>query len=188
MRQLTLLLSLCLCLNACAPIVFLAGATTSVMLYERRAFATRVQDYRIREKIEQNIQNCDKIASHSRVQVAVLDGIVLLTGQTGNARLQKLLRQQVPNSSKIQAVFNQVQISKPAAANQRAYDSWLATKVKSEMLTNNGLTATQIKIVVSNNIVYLMGKVSREEASQATNVASQVKGVKKVVKVFEYMQ
>lgn len=188
MRQLALLLSLCLCLSACAPIAFLAGATTSVMLYDRRDFSTRVQDYRIREKIEQNIDKCDKLDNNARIQVAALDGIVLLTGQATNEELKELARRQVPNSPRIQAVFNQIQINKPVSANQRAYDSWLATKVKSEMLAYNGLTATQIKIVVSNNIVYLMGKVGREEASQATNVASRVKGVKKVVKVFEYME
>jgi len=36
-------------------------------------------------------------------------------------------------------------------------------------------------------VVYLMGLVTKKEADDATNIARGVGGVKKVVRVFEYM-
>ncbi|MFV9995032.1 MAG: BON domain-containing protein, partial [Coxiella endosymbiont of Dermacentor nuttalli] len=42
------------------------------------------------------------------------------------------------------------------------------------------------KVMTENEVVYLMGIVSPRQAAIAANIASQISGVKKVVKVFEY--
>jgi len=43
------------------------------------------------------------------------------------------------------------------------------------------------KIVVERGTVYLMGRVTQREGTRATEVARGVNGVKRVVRVFEYM-
>jgi osmotically-inducible protein OsmY len=54
------------------------------------------------------------------------------------------------------------------------------------MLAKKGLGSGSIKIVTENGVVYLMGVVTPDQANLAVEVARQVSGVKKVVKVFQY--
>ena len=68
----------------------------------------------------------------------------------------------------------------------RASDSWLTTKVKSKLIAYKDIDSTKIKVVTENGVVYLMGLVFPEEGNRAARVTSETKGVRKVVKVFEY--
>ena len=54
------------------------------------------------------------------------------------------------------------------------------------MLARKGLASGSINVVTENSVVYLMGVVNRQQSHIAVDVARNVKGVKKVVKVFEY--
>ena len=51
----------------------------------------------------------------------------------------------------------------------------------------SGAMVARTKIVTESGVVFLMGISTREEADAATNVARQVGGVQRVVKVFEYI-
>jgi len=42
-------------------------------------------------------------------------------------------------------------------------------------------------VVTENSIVYLMGMVRKQEASDATEIARTTSGVQKVVRVFEFL-
>jgi osmotically-inducible protein OsmY len=47
--------------------------------------------------------------------------------------------------------------------------------------------ATRIKVVTENGVVYLMGLLTRAEADAAVDIARDIQGVQKIVKVFEYI-
>jgi osmotically-inducible protein OsmY len=49
------------------------------------------------------------------------------------------------------------------------------------------ISATHIKVITENNVVYLMGLVTHREADMATEIARGTSGVLKVVRVFEYV-
>ena len=53
------------------------------------------------------------------------------------------------------------------------------------MLAENGLPSTQVKVLTENSVVYLLGVVDQQQAALAVGVASKIKGVKKVVKLFQ---
>jgi osmotically-inducible protein OsmY len=42
-------------------------------------------------------------------------------------------------------------------------------------------------VVTENNVVYLLGMVTRKEAENAVEIARTTGGVQKVVKLFEYL-
>ncbi|MBP5133857.1 BON domain-containing protein, partial [Pseudomonas protegens] len=66
-------------------------------------------------------------------------------------------------------------------------DGWLTTKIKTQMLTDASVPASRIKVVTENGIVYLLGLLTQQEATQATNLVQGVSGVQKIVKLFEYI-
>jgi len=46
---------------------------------------------------------------------------------------------------------------------------------------------SRIKVITENGIVYLLGLVTRQEGSRATNLVQGVTGVQRIVKLFEYI-
>ena len=61
----------------------------------------------------------------------------------------------------------------------------MSGKVKTFLVDAKDLMATSIKVVTERRVVYLMGIVTEREAARAADVASQVSGVHKVVRVFD---
>ena len=69
-------------------------------------------------------------------------------------------------------------------------NSWLSTRVKTALIAGNpvpGFDATRIKVISSSGTVYLMGNITEAEADEVTEIARNVGGVEKVVKVFNYI-
>ena len=55
------------------------------------------------------------------------------------------------------------------------------------MVSTKNLDTTRVKVVTENKAVYLMGLVKRREGELATEAARSVRGVQRVVKLFEYI-
>jgi osmotically-inducible protein OsmY len=87
---------------------------------------------------------------------------------------------------KVRDVYDEIQIAAPSSLVSRSGDSLVTAKVKTKLFTLSGVDATKVKVVTENGIVYLMGILNRSNAQTAATAASQVGGVQKVVKLFEY--
>ena len=70
-----------------------------------------------------------------------------------------------------------------------AHDAYLTAKVKLELLNISlpSFDPTRVKVVTELNVVYLMGLVTQEEAAAVVEKARYIKGVERVVKIFEYI-
>ena len=69
----------------------------------------------------------------------------------------------------------------------RTNDSWISTKVRTQMAANDNVPSRQIRVITENGVVYLMGMVSEAQGDRAALLARNITGVSKVVKVFEYI-
>jgi hyperosmotically inducible periplasmic protein len=60
-------------------------------------------------------------------------------------------------------------------------DTWITTKVKSDLLATKDVAGTDVKVETSNGLVSLSGTVATQaEHDKAVEVAKGIKGVKKV--------
>lgn len=60
-------------------------------------------------------------------------------------------------------------------------DSWISTKIKSQLLADTATNGTAIKVTTKDNVVFLKGTVAtKAEKDQAIALAKQTKGVVKV--------
>ena len=66
-------------------------------------------------------------------------------------------------------------------------DSYLTSKVKVRFVDQRKFQVNHVKVVTENNVVYLLGMVTRKEAENAVEIARTTGGVQKVVKLFEYL-
>ena len=69
----------------------------------------------------------------------------------------------------------------------RSNDALLTANIKTRMLSYNDVPASKVKVLTENGVVYLLGILSRAEASRATAVVQEVNGVQKIVRLFEYI-
>jgi len=123
----------------------------------------------------------------TNISVTSYNGVVLLTGQapTDSAKLEA--EQIVSNVRKVRKIHNEVKISGISSTIARTNDTWITTKVKAELLTNESVDGARIKVVTDSSTVYLMGLVNQQEADTAINIVRNIAGVEKIVKVFEYV-
>lgn len=172
-------------LSACVVAV-VAGAAAG-MVYDRRSVSALEADARLFHVIHTAIVT-DPQFKHSRILVTSFNRVVLLVGQTPTASLRVVAEKIAHKAPGIRRVYDEVSVDYPIPLKQRTKDSWITSQVRSNMLTKKGLESGSIRVVTENATVYLMGIVTAEQAALAVDVARRINGVKKVVKIFQYIQ
>lgn len=69
----------------------------------------------------------------------------------------------------------------PTESKQPVSDTWITTKVKSDLLATENVPGSDIKVETKNGVVWLSGLVKTQaEHDKAISVAKGIEGVKKV--------
>jgi osmotically-inducible protein OsmY len=175
-------------LSGCvAPIIGGAvGAASVVAIHKRQSIKTRLEDVNLCNKILDELRANSEIIETSHVEVTAYFGTVLLVGQTPSNRLKQKIEAITNSVEGIKHLYNEVTIEQPTSSMARMKDSWLTTRVKAELLAQKDLHSGHIKVLTENHIVYLLGRVKRHQADLAVTATQKIKGVKGVVKVFQY--
>jgi len=84
-------------------------------------------------------------------------------------------------------VTNELVVGFTSSYTSRSEDALITSKVKLSLADAKDISANSFKVITENNAVYLMGRVTQREGAQAADIARGVRGVTKVVKVFEYI-
>jgi osmotically-inducible protein OsmY len=180
-------LSLAFLLHGCTSIV---DATTKEPINPdpgKRSLGTYVDDKRLQVIVGVNIRKADPALKLSHIEVTSFNGVILLTGQVPTEALRQLAGQTAKAVNTVRQVHNELQARDNTAFLSRSNDTWLATKVKSNLIADKEIKGLRIKTIVEDGVVYLMGLVAQSEASKIANIVSNIGGVKEVVRVFEYI-
>lgn len=172
-------------LTSCVAVV-VAGAAAGLVVYDRRSLSTIESDARIFHLIHKEIVT-DPRFQDSRILVSSFNQVVLLVGQAPTASLRIMAEKIARKTPNVRRVYNEVTVDYPIPLTQRTEDTWITSQTRSLMLTKKGLESGSIRTVTENGVVYLMGIVTHEQANLAVSVARQINGVRKVVKVFQYI-
>ena len=146
-----------------------------------------VDDLSIARQAAQRIEAADERLAASHVNVTSYHGIVLLTGEVQDETLRGRAESAIAGLGDVRAVHNELIVGSPTGFVARANDSWLATKVMSKFASRDDVDAARIKVVTADGVVYLMGVLPRAQANAAAEAARTIFGVRKVVKVFDYL-
>ena len=183
-----LALTLCLGISGCTSVVNASREAPIEDDRGTRTFGSKIDDSLIETKAAVNIAKAHPdLDQGSHIVVASYNGVVLLAGQTPRAELKETAERAAGSVQRVKRVHNELQILQPSSALARSNDSWLTTKIKTQMLTDAAVPGSRIKIVTENGIVYMLGLVTRREANVTTSLVQGVDGVQKIVKLFEYI-
>ena len=161
-----------------------AGATAGIVVYDKRTLTTIKDDAQIFHDVHTKISR-DKRFRDSHVFVSSFNNVVLLVGETQAASTRILAEKIAQGTPRVKRVYNEIVLEYPIAFSARTKDAWITSQVRSMMLARKGLSSGSIRVVTENGVVYLMGLVTTRQANSAVDVARQVNGVNKVVKVFQ---
>jgi osmotically-inducible protein OsmY len=164
-----------------------AGAAAVAVVYDHRKLEKIIMDNQITH-VAANKINADPDFKQSHIEIACFNQIVLLVGQTPTAELRQKAEEIVRTVPNVNRIYNQITVRSPTSSMIRASDTWITTKIKTQLLATKGMQSGTIKVVTENGTVYLMGIVSKEQADIAATIASQVTGVQRVMKIFLYPQ
>lgn len=180
-------LSSVLLLQGCVVAAVGGTAAGASAAHDRRTVGTIVEDENIELKAIQQLFKTDKIYSQSHIEIVSYNNIVLLVGQTPTEELKRKAGSTVAKIPKVRRVHNELRVAAPSAYLVRSGDTWITSKVKTQLLTARSIDASRIKVITENGEVFLMGMVTRDEAKEAIDITRQVDGVQKVINVFEYI-
>ena len=152
----------------------------------RRTPGVFIDDLALEPIIKNEIFKSNADFKGSHIVVVSLNGVVLLAGQVATEALREQASTVAQSLRRVRKVHNELTIGGPTSLVARTNDSWLTTKVKTRLVASENTQGLRTKVLTENGVVYLMGIVSRAQADAAVQVASQVYGVQKIVKVFEY--
>lgn len=175
-------------LSGCvATMVGAAAVTTIDVAHERRTIGAYIDDGAIELQIHQYLVRNKAVRQQTHLNATSMNGVVLLTGEARNAQIKNQVLDYIQRINGIRQVVDESAISGKTGLISRTNDSWLTTKVKTTLYARTGFDASRVKVVTEHGTVYLMGLVTRAEASRAVDIVRHIDGVVRVVKVFEYV-
>ncbi|MFQ3257560.1 MAG: osmotically-inducible protein OsmY [Gammaproteobacteria bacterium] len=174
-------------LQGCAAAVVAGTASAVTAANDRRTIGSQIDDNNIEIKASIALSEVERLEKFANISAVSVNGIVLLVGQVSNEEMRNEAQRTIEGVSGIRKIHNQIRIGSNIGITTQTHDSWLTSKVKAQLLTAKDISSNNIKVVTENAEVFLMGLVSDSESTQAVNIARNVSGVERVIKVFEYM-
>lgn len=186
-KSLMLITALIVSLSGCVAALVAGVAITTVdIIHDRRTVGEYIDDSAIELTSRNIVLSKSEYRKVAHVKPQSWNGILLITGEIDSSDIKQELLEKFRNIQGVRQVVDETTIVDKTRLGTRANDAWITSKVKSRLILKTGLKANRVKVVTTRASVYLMGIVTREEADKATDVASRVRGVKRVVRVFEY--
>lgn len=153
-----------------------------------RSTGARVEDQSIETRVIVNMKSQEPEFRKANFDVVSHNGVVLLIGQVASNDLKNKASEIASQaSSKIKRIHNELEVAGKTSLLSRSNDTWIATKVRTQMLANRDVPSGQVRVIAENGAVYLMGMIDQASGDNAARLARNVAGVTKVVKVFEYL-
>lgn len=173
-----------LAVSGCAPLVVGgAAATTAVVATDRRTAGEQVEDQAIELKASSEMRRL--FEDRARVTVTSYAGRVLLTGDVPDDKARQQAQEAASGVEKVREVYNELRVGAKTPMSVRTNDTWLTSKVKTALVNTKGVPTRTMLVTTERGIVYLLGRLTRDEAERATKVVSGISGVQRVVKAFE---
>jgi hyperosmotically inducible protein len=150
-----------------------------------------VSDTDITAKVKVKLAG-EKALKHSDISVTTTNAVVTLTGKATSSDAKDAAERLTKEVDGVKDVDDELKTpsDSSASANAKAAgkdakhevsDSWITTKVKSELLADSLTKGFDIKVITTKGVVVLSGKLPNEDAvKRSKDIAEKVDGVKSV--------
>ena len=170
-------------LSACGILAVGGVVAGASVMADRRTPGVQAIDNGI--EMEANAALSKRFGDNAHINVTSFNQKVLLTGEAKDADIKGEAGAYVKAMKNARTVFNEIVIGPNSTYTARANDSYLESKIKTQMIFTDKLPSNSMSIVAEGASVYLMGVLTQNEADLAKKVASNTNGVKDVYVYFD---
>ncbi len=188
MHHLVVVLTLLIMLSGCTS--FVDSVTDEPIQPDPtgKSIGKDYEDNKMETFIGVNIRKADPALAESHVNVAVYNGLVLMTGEVPSQEMKALAGDIARDYHGQRKVYNELQVRGKTSVVSRTNDSIISGKIKTKLAFTKGIDFSDMKVVTEDSVVYLLGTLYEDMADIAAEVARNTRGVRKVVKCFEYVE
>jgi osmotically-inducible protein OsmY len=177
-----------LMLQGCVAAVIGSAAVATKTATDPRTVGTQVDDGTLELRVSNALAKDDQIKKEAHIVATAYQGKVLLTGQAPSADVANRAKQIAVGVDGATEVYNEIRTSEKASFGTASSDTWITTKVRSNLLSSDQVKSSNVKVTTENGEVFLLGLVTTAEAKAAADIASRVSGVKHVTTAFTILQ
>jgi osmotically-inducible protein OsmY len=170
-------------LSSCAVVAVGGVTATATVLADRRSPGVQAIDKGIDWEASGALSK--KFGENAHINVTSFNQKVLLTGEAKDAGIKREADTYVKAMKNARTVYNELIIGPNSSFTARANDSYLESKIKTQMIFTEKLPSNSMAIVAEGSSVYLMGILTQGEAELAKKITSNTNGVKDVYVYFD---
>lgn len=176
-------------LGGCFLAVVGGAAVGASAAHDRRDVGTYVDDKRIFLAASNALNKDKQLALQNHVTIVVYDGVVLLVGEVTTEELKQRAGRLVSGFEGTRRIVNELDVREPEGFWSHRRDNTITAHAKTALLDLTslpGFDPTRVNVTTAHRVVYLMGRLSHEEADAVVEITRNVAGVERVATVFEY--
>ncbi|MGB2173148.1 MAG: BON domain-containing protein [Porticoccaceae bacterium] len=175
---------------------FLIGCTSIVNTFTNEPFEpdptkkgiiSGLNDKKMSTYIGVNLKKAAPELDDAHINVTTVNSVVLLAGEVPNNEMKLLAGKVARDFTGVRKVHNELQVRGNTSLVSRTNDKILAAQIKSKLIFEEQVSSSQITVLAEDGVIFLMGITTKANGDLAANIASSNSGVRKVVKVFEYV-
>ena len=147
---------------------------------DKRTLGTMMDDSRISTTVKSKMI-ADEFVKARHIDVDVLNGVVFLIGTVESSSQRRMAADIARGVDGVRRVENQLVVGKTRFG-QVVDDSVLTSKIKTELIKDPDIRATNIDVDTINNVITLTGIVgSQKEKEKAIYIVQKVAGNRRIV-------
>jgi osmotically-inducible protein OsmY len=170
-------------LAGCAPLLLGGAVGTALMVSDRRTSGAQIDDEAIELRAASRLR--EALGDRVHINVTSYNRQVLMTGEAPTDAMKQQAEQIVARVDNVRSIVNELAVRAPTTLPQRSGDVLITGKVRASFVDAADLQANSFKVVTERGTVYLMGRVTAREAERGTQIARQINGVQRVVRLFD---
>ncbi|MGB3726276.1 MAG: BON domain-containing protein [Glaciecola sp.] len=187
--RLIILLSVVSQLSGCVSALAVGAAgTAAVSTSDRRTLGTQIDDKTTTARVNTAINKIPNVEENADVSVHVYNGQVLLTGQALTQDIISQAASAASNVANVVKVHNQIRLGQPIPTTSTINDIYIGTKIRTLMAADDNVPLLKLDLIVEDSEVFIMGQLTKQEATNAVELVRNVDGVVKVIRVMELVK
>lgn len=179
---------LSLMLSGCAAVVVGSAAVATKTATDPRTVGTQVDDGTLELRASNALAKDQQIKNKAHIIATAYQGKILLTGQAPSVELASRAKQVILGVEGVTEVYNEIRQGTKVTLGTASSDTWITTKVRSQLLTSDRVKSSNVKVTTENSEVFLLGIVTESEGKAAADIASRINGVKHVTTAFTLLK
>jgi len=168
-------------LSSCAVAVVGAGGAVGFGAAEERGFEASVDDAKIKTDISASYVD-KSFGLYHTITVDVSEGRVMLTGSVEKPETRDDAVKIAWQTSGVRQVIDEIQVTSEGGFTSGVNDSWIANKMRTQLMFDGAIKNINYTIEVENGVVYLFGIAQDQtELDRVIAFARDISDVKKII-------